>query len=174
MTSIIEKLKILSQSNSRKLDAIFFFVVLGFFLNILVSYATIKMKNPKFQFNATVICDKTCHVITRVCFVCLFIIPVLVIKCLKMYVNGIYIPVIFLYYYLKLLNNTWFFLDGYIVNMPVTCYILSHNFYLLIYCCSPCFQCTRYMWKCFSLKMNIFSQFNEAFNVHVKLFETNI
>lgn len=55
MTSIIEKLKI-SQSNSRKLDAFFFSLFLVFF-HILVSYATIKMKNPKFQFSATVICD---------------------------------------------------------------------------------------------------------------------
>lgn len=57
MTSIIEKLKI-SQSNSRKLDAFFSFsLFLVFFFHILVSYATIKMKNPKFQFSATVICD---------------------------------------------------------------------------------------------------------------------
>lgn len=80
------------------------------------------MKNPKFQFNATVICDKTCHVITRVCFVCLFIIPVLVIKCLKMYVNGIYIPVIFLYYYLMLLNNTWVFFGR--LYCKYACYLL--------------------------------------------------
>lgn len=56
MTSIIEKLKI-SQSNSRKLDAFFSFSLFLVFFHILVSYATIKMKNPKFQFSATVICD---------------------------------------------------------------------------------------------------------------------
>lgn len=56
MTSIIEKLKI-SRSNLRKLDAFFSFSLFLVFFNIFVSYATIKMKNPKFQFSATVICD---------------------------------------------------------------------------------------------------------------------
>lgn len=135
MTSIIEKLKI-SQSNSRKLDAFFSFSLFLVFFSHSCFICNYKNEKPKISIQCHCYLWYTFHVITRVCFVCLCIIPILVIKCLKMYVSSIYIPVIFLYYYLKLLNNTWVFLDGYIVNMPVTCYIfvpylLSFNILLL-------------------------------------------